>query len=322
MPDPKSWNPWHGCTKYSEGCAHCYMYFLDEIHHVPERASEITRTGDFDKPLKKDRQGRYKIPAGYCLRVNMTSDTFLEEADEWREAMWDIIRQRPDLRFYLLTKRAPRIEACLPHDWGDGWENVSLNITCENQRAFDERWPILERIPAKHKGMNLAPLLGPIDIEPAVASGQIEHIDCAGEGYDGARPCHYEWMAAISEACERHRVNLAINSLGRRFVKNGKTYRLEAHGLSGEQAFYSELSRFYGNPKYRLYDPDDGHLLGEDALWQPHYAANKCATCTSMPTCVGCVDCGSCKNVRLVDRDEIERLTAEAAALHMLHAGR
>ena len=23
------WNPWHGCRKYSEGCDHCYMYYLD-----------------------------------------------------------------------------------------------------------------------------------------------------------------------------------------------------------------------------------------------------------------------------------------------------
>ena len=23
------WNPWHGCKKYSEGCEHCYMYYLD-----------------------------------------------------------------------------------------------------------------------------------------------------------------------------------------------------------------------------------------------------------------------------------------------------
>ena len=24
------WNPWHGCVKKSEGCQHCYMYFLDK----------------------------------------------------------------------------------------------------------------------------------------------------------------------------------------------------------------------------------------------------------------------------------------------------
>ena len=25
------WNPWHGCRKCSEGCAHCYMYYLDGL---------------------------------------------------------------------------------------------------------------------------------------------------------------------------------------------------------------------------------------------------------------------------------------------------
>ncbi|MFQ8582558.1 MAG: DUF5131 family protein [Holdemania massiliensis] len=23
------WNPWHGCIKISEGCEHCYMFYLD-----------------------------------------------------------------------------------------------------------------------------------------------------------------------------------------------------------------------------------------------------------------------------------------------------
>jgi protein gp37 len=25
------WNPWHGCRKCSEGCANCYMYYLDGL---------------------------------------------------------------------------------------------------------------------------------------------------------------------------------------------------------------------------------------------------------------------------------------------------
>ena len=24
-------NPWHGCKKISEGCANCYMYFLNQM---------------------------------------------------------------------------------------------------------------------------------------------------------------------------------------------------------------------------------------------------------------------------------------------------
>ena len=35
MIDLKSWNPWHGCRKYSEGCANCYMFVLDKAHKVP-----------------------------------------------------------------------------------------------------------------------------------------------------------------------------------------------------------------------------------------------------------------------------------------------
>ena len=128
MPDLKSWNLWHGCEKYSEGCEHCYMYALDEIRGVPERSDQIIQTKSINLPLKKDRHGHYKIPSGYQLRVNMTSDTFLEEADEWPGEMWRIIRARPDVRFHLLTKRVPRIESCLPEGWGDGYENVELNI--------------------------------------------------------------------------------------------------------------------------------------------------------------------------------------------------
>ena len=90
--------------------------------------------------------------SGEMIRVCMNSDFFLEEADPWRDEAWAIIRQRPDVKFWLLTKRPERVSACLPYDWGDGWENVMFNVTCENQRRADERIPILLDLPFKHKG--------------------------------------------------------------------------------------------------------------------------------------------------------------------------
>lgn len=48
----------------------------------------------------------------------MSSDFFLEEADQWRDEAWDYIRRRPDVTFSLLTKRAHRIKECLPSNWG------------------------------------------------------------------------------------------------------------------------------------------------------------------------------------------------------------
>ena len=49
-----------------------------------------------------------------CDRVCMTSDFFLEEADPWRAEVWDIMRQRSDVVFFLLTKRPQRVRECLP----------------------------------------------------------------------------------------------------------------------------------------------------------------------------------------------------------------
>ena len=132
------WNPWHGCRKCSEGCENCYMYFLDGLRD--KDGSEIYRTkAGFRYPLSKDRNGRYKVQSGEMIRVCMTSDFFLEEADAWRDEAWSIMRQRPDVKFFLLTKRPQRVAQCLPMDWGDGWENVMFNVTfvfCGTGRRF------------------------------------------------------------------------------------------------------------------------------------------------------------------------------------------
>ena len=96
------WNPWHGCVKCSEGCQNCYMYFLDRVRD--KSGSDIYKTkSGFDYPLQKDRYGNYKVQSGELIRICMTSDFFLEEADKWREEVWDIIKQRSDVKFYLLT---------------------------------------------------------------------------------------------------------------------------------------------------------------------------------------------------------------------------
>ena len=83
----------------------------------------------------------------------MTSDFFLEEADAWRDEAWQIMWQRRDVKFFLLTKRPERVAEHLPYNWGDGWDNIFFNVTAENQRRADERIPILLELPFRHKGM-------------------------------------------------------------------------------------------------------------------------------------------------------------------------
>lgn len=286
------WNPWHGCKKCSEGCQNCYMYFLDRMRN--QDGSNIYRTKNgFRYPLQKNRQGKYKVQSGEMIRVCMTSDFFLAEADEWRPEAWDIIRQRPDVKFFLLTKRPERVVTCLPTDWGDGWDNVFFNVTCENQRRADERIPLLFQLPFKHKGIMTAPLIGAIDIEQYLQSGIIEQVLCGGENYDGSRPCHYDWVKQLSEQCRKYDVTFDFIETGSVFVKDGKTYHLPDKQLQSQQAFRSGLSHLGKQMQFHLVD-DWGYEIPEENLYKPHYHPVTCRECGSRMTCNGCSDCGKC----------------------------
>lgn len=281
------WNPWHGCRKKSEGCAHCYMYFLDALRG--KNGEEIYRTrAGFNYPLSKDKNGEYKVKSGETLRVCMTSDFFLEEADPWRDDAWKIIKRRSDVKFFLLTKRPERVASCLPKDWGDGYENVMLNVSAENQIRADERLPILLSLPFKHKGVMCAPFIGPVSLKKYLKSGQIEQVLADGENYDGARPCHYEWVRDLRDECERANVTFVFCGTGRCFVKGGKTYHLEG-GLQSQQAHKSGLTFIGKKADYFLVD--ERGVIAE--AYQPYFR-ERCSTCGMRPICNGCSNCGKC----------------------------
>jgi protein gp37 len=90
-----------------------------------------------------------------------------------------------------------------------------LQVTTENQARADERLAILLDIPAKHKGFMAAPLIGPVDAERYLATGQFEQVLCGGENYDGARPCHYEWAKGLSEGIWRKEAGMSGYADGR-----------------------------------------------------------------------------------------------------------
>lgn len=143
------WNPWHGCTKYSEGCMHCYVYRRDES--IGKDASIVQKTKYFDLPLKKHRDGSFVLTGDETVYTCMTSDFFLPEADAFREDAWRMIRHRRDLSFAIITKRITRFMECLPSDWGDGYENVTIHCTVENQKQCDIRMPVFKSVPAREE---------------------------------------------------------------------------------------------------------------------------------------------------------------------------
>ena len=228
------WNPWHGCKKLSPGCKNCYVYRRDES--IGKDASIVTRTGDFTLPLKKDRKGQDKLSSlDGTVYTCMTSDYFLDEADAWRQECWDMIRERNDLEFCIITKRIDRFEKCIPEDWGDGWDHVTICSTCENQDRANYRLPIFLSLPIKHREIISEPMLGEIHIGKYLETGLIEHVTCGGESGPNARPCNYEWILAVREECIRYGVSFFFKQTGALFVKDGKTYHVERR-LQMEQA--------------------------------------------------------------------------------------
>lgn len=286
------WNPWHGCVKCSEGCQNCYMYFLDSMRD--KDGADIYLTANARYPLSKDRKGRYKIQSGEMISVCMTSDFFLEEADEWRPDAWNVMRERSDVIFYLLTKRPQRVEKCLPPDWGDGWSNIFFNVTCENQRRADERIPLLLDLPFRHKGLSCAPLLGPVSIEKYLGSGQIERVTCGGENYGGRRPCDFDWVRTLREECAAHDITFCFLETGTVFIKDGKQYTLKGKRLQTSQALKSGMNYRGREMHFDLVD-SWGFPIPEERLYVPHYR-NNCNDCSMKLVCNGCSDCGKCEN--------------------------
>ena len=127
------WNLWHGCHKLSPGCKHCYVYRGDAKRDID--SSVVTQTKNFDLPLRKKRNGDYKVPAGTLVYTCFTSDFFVEDADPWRSEAWQMMQQRSDLNFLIITKRIDRFAQCMPEDWNDGYNNVTICCTVENREA-------------------------------------------------------------------------------------------------------------------------------------------------------------------------------------------
>ena len=95
------WNPWHGCHKISEGCRHCYVYREDAAFGTPISTTEIRKTASFSLPLRRDRKKNWKYPSRTEFALCFTSDLLLEEADDWRDEIWEIIRLRHDCSFFF-----------------------------------------------------------------------------------------------------------------------------------------------------------------------------------------------------------------------------
>ena len=191
----KSWNPWVGCTKISPGCKNCYMFTGQK--HWGRNPAEVVRTKTWGEPVKWQRAAAAK---GITERVFTCSwsDWFHDDADPWREEAWAVVRRCPNLQFQILTKRPGNILSRLPADWGEGYSNVWLGVSCENRKHGLPRIDVLRTIPAAIRFLSIEPLLE--DLGTINLTG-IGWVIVGGESGPGWRPMDHAWAISVRDQC-------------------------------------------------------------------------------------------------------------------------
>lgn len=163
-----TFNPWIGCTKVSAACDHCYAEAWDNRFggerwgpHAPR-----TRTKTWGNPVKwnKRLEGTGRRERVFCASLADVFDNHRSVEEAWRRELWKLIRDTPNLDWLLLTKRPQNITRYLPDDWGNGYTNVWLGTTVENQTEAERRVPPLLRVPAVVHFLSCEPLLGSLDL--------------------------------------------------------------------------------------------------------------------------------------------------------------
>lgn len=212
-----TYNPWHGCRKVSAGCKFCYM-FRDKERYKQDPTVVLRSKSNFTAPLFWDKPK--------LIFTCSWSDWFIEEADEWRKEAWKIIKATPWHTYQILTKRPERILQHLPPDWGDGYPNVWLGVSVENQEYAELRIPILSQIPARVRFLSCEPLLGPLNLGEFLPG--IQWVILGGESGNDTGKYRYRqaklsWFGDIMADCDEHSVPV--------FMKQTGTYLAKEMGL-------------------------------------------------------------------------------------------
>ena len=162
-----SWSPWEGCTKISEGCAHCYAETRNHRFGMDNwgkgKPRRRTSAAYWKRPLHWNLQTGLLLEAGDFVpgtehqsrpRIFPSLCDWLDDdvPIDWLADFLKLIHDTPNLDWLLLTKRPENFESRLLdawnhitdnehdpslYDWLCGW----LNLDCRGYRVPANVWP-------------------------------------------------------------------------------------------------------------------------------------------------------------------------------------
>ena len=202
-----TFNPWIGCQEVSAACDNCYARVQNDYRGWVKGwgpDGERKRTKTWGMPVKWNKEA---AAAGVRRKVFCASlaDVFDNKVpSEWRDDLWALIRATPYLDWQLLTKRPQNIAKMLPKDWGNGYPNVWLGVTAENQDEYWRRRKPLFNVPAVVHFISYEPALGPLSIQ---GYGVPHWVICGGESAKGVhRPMDLKWARDLRDECSKFEI--------------------------------------------------------------------------------------------------------------------
>lgn len=233
-------------------------------------------TGCLEEPLNREKPTMYFVADSFCESVT----------DEQLDQAFVVMALTPQHTYQVLTKRLKRLleytselrtrldasfrqEPCvrdieLRRIANKNWPlpNVWLGVTVENQKAANERIPLLLQTPAAIRFLGCEPLLEEIDLsgfppfcwEPvdpetqkflkeiwgdrlpdnslnAIASAmKIDWVIVGGESGSKARPFQLEGASSIVHQCKESNIPVFVKQLGSKPFMNGQPLNLSGKG--------------------------------------------------------------------------------------------
>ena len=200
-----TFNPWWGCTKVSPACDHCYAETWSRRMGLDiwdaRKPRRFFKSQHWRQPYlwnEKAKRNRRRERV-FCASM---ADVFESrgDLDPWRELLWKVIEETPDLDWLLLTKRPHAASKMVP--WGNYWPaNVWLGTTVENQKWADRRIPRLVESPARVRFLSCEPLLGAIDLVQWLTRKVLHWVIAGGESGFHSRPSDPSWFYSLRDQC-------------------------------------------------------------------------------------------------------------------------
>lgn len=220
-----TWNPVSGCSKVSEGCRNCYAENWAN-RHMGEFAKDHDRLFSDIKLHPEKLDLPMKWTKGRRIFVNSMSDLFHEDVPfDFIREVWLRMQEANHHTFQVLTKRPKRLYEFI-HKYAVtiGMGHIWIGVSVENQKAADDRIPILLDIPLCPRFISCEPLLGPVELP----KGNIHWVIAGGESGHKARPMAFDWAVSLRNQCVKRNIPFFFKQWGEHHPFLGKVGKIKA----------------------------------------------------------------------------------------------